>query len=163
MRIFIINIAFCSRRTLKTVLPDGPRSGFPYADSTPLFCCAAPVSGRGSLMNGTTMDIPQARKRACKVKGSVVPLAYRLAVTSRVVAALLGGYLLASLTSVCITQWVPMARADAVITGMLLSFVAYLLAVIWCFACRTAWRAWAGILLPAAVLALVFAAGRWLS
>jgi hypothetical protein len=114
-------------------------------------------------MNGTTMDAPQAQKRVRKAKGTGVSLAYRLAVTSRIIAALFGGYLIAALTSVCITQWVPMARADAVVTGMMSSFLAYLLGVIWCFACRTAWRAWAGILLPAAILAALFGLGRWLS
>ena len=109
------------------------------------------------------MDTSQIKKPARKAKGAQVSLAYRLAVTSRTLAALFGGYLLAALTSVCLTQWLPMSRADAVVTGMLLSFLAYLGAVIWCFACRTALRAWFGILLPAAVLAAVFGLGRWLS
>lgn len=132
-----------------------------------VFCCARPVSNSGLLMNDVTMGAASTRqpvrKRVRKVKGAEVSLAYRLAVTSRIVAALFGGYLMAALTSVCITQWVPMSRADAVVTGMLLSFLTYLLAVIWCFACRTAWRAWAGILLPAAILGVIFAAGRWWS
>jgi hypothetical protein len=63
------------------------------------------------------------------------PLSYRLAVASRSLAALLGGYLLASLASVCITLLTPMAQVDAALTGMMLSFVVYLLAFIGCFAC----------------------------
>ncbi|KFE57746.1 hypothetical protein IV01_02780 [Pseudomonas syringae] len=114
-------------------------------------------------MDGAAMDATQIKKPARKVKSAQVSLAYRLAVTSRALAALFGGYLLAALTSVCLTQWLPMSRADAVVTGMLLSFLAYLGAVIWCFACRSAWRAWAGILLPAAILAALFGIGRWLS
>jgi len=109
------------------------------------------------------MDTPQIKKPARKANSAQVSLAYRLAVTSRTLAALFGGYLLAALTSVSLTQWLPMPRADAVVTGMLLSFLAYLGAVIWCFACRTAWRAWAGILLPAGILAALFCIGRWLS
>ena len=109
------------------------------------------------------MDAPRTNKRVGKAKGSQVSLAYRLAVTSRILAALFGGYLIAALTSITITQWVPMSRADAVVTGMMSSFLAYLLVVIWCFACRTAWRAWAGIVLPAAILAALFGLGRWLS
>ncbi|HEX8595517.1 MAG TPA: DUF3649 domain-containing protein [Pseudomonas sp.] len=109
------------------------------------------------------MDNPQLKKRVRVAKGSAVSMAYRLAVASRILAAVFGGYLVAALTSVCITQWIPMPRADAVITGMLLSFLAYLVAVLWCFACRTAWQAWFGVLLPCAVLAAVFAIGRWLS
>jgi len=57
-----------------------------------------------------------------------LPVSYRLAVTSRVLAAVVGGYLLASLASVCMTLWLPTRRADAVISGMLGSFVFYLLA-----------------------------------
>lgn len=109
------------------------------------------------------MDTPQVKKRARTSKGSAVSMAYRLAVTSRILAALFGGYLVASLTSVCITQWMPMSRADAVITGMSLSFLAYLVAVLWCFASRTAWQAWFGVLMPSAVLAAGFALGRWWS
>lgn len=109
------------------------------------------------------MDTPQLKKPPRKAGSAQVSLAYRLAVTSRTLAALFGGYLLAALTSVCLSQWLPMSRADAVVTGMLLSFLTYLVAVIWCFACRTAWRAWLGILLPAAVLAAIFGIGRWWS
>ena len=42
----------------------------------------------------------------------------------------------------------------------MLSFVVYACGVIWVFATRNAWRAWAGILLPAAVLGGLFLAGR---
>lgn len=138
----------------------------------PLLPSVLPVSAGCALMDGAAMDTPQmdtpqiskrTLKSARNVKAGEVSLAYRLAVTSRIVAALFGGYLLAALTSVCFTQWLPMSRADAVITGMLVSFLAYLGAVIWCFACRSAWRAWAGIVLPAAVLGAVFGLGRWLS
>jgi len=134
-----------------------------HADPTPLLPSVLPFPGGCVLMDGAMMDTSQIKKPARKAKSAQVSLAYRLAVTSRTLAALFGGYLLAALTSVCLTQWLPMPRADAVVTGMLLSFLAYLGAVIWCFACRTAWRAWAGILLPAGILAALFCIGRWLS
>jgi hypothetical protein len=90
-----------------------------------------------------------------------LPVSYRLAVTSRSLAALLGGYLLASMASVCIALLAPLPRVDAVLTGMMLSFVFYLLAFIWCFACRSAWRAWLGVLLPSLVLALINGLAYW--
>jgi hypothetical protein len=96
-------------------------------------------------------------------KPSRVTPGYRWAVASRSIAALFGGYLLAALTSVCVTQWAPMPRVDAVLSGMMLSFLTWLAATIWCFACRTAWRAWLGILLPGVLLAALFGIGRWLS
>ena len=71
-------------------------------------------------------------------KTAGLSLSYRLAVTSRSLAALLGGYLLASVASVCISLVAPLPRVDATLTGLLLSFVFYLLAFIWCFACRSA-------------------------
>lgn len=110
-------------------------------------------------MDSATMGTSVVKKRERKVKSR----AYRLAVTSRILAALFGGYLVAALTSVCITQFLPLSRADAVVTGMLLSFLVYLVAVLWCFACRSALLAWLGMLLPSAVLGAVFACARWLA
>ena len=92
-----------------------------------------------------------------------LPVVYRLAVTSRVLAAVVGGYLMASLAAVCLALWMPASRADAVITGMMSSFVFYLLAVLWCFACRTAWRAWAGVMLPSALFATLAGVGFWMA
>ncbi|NER66086.1 DUF3649 domain-containing protein [Pseudomonas sp. MAFF212427] len=97
-----------------------------------------------------------------KSKAAGLPLSYRLAVTSRSLAALLGGYLLASMGSVCITLLLPMPKADAVVTGMMLSFLFYLVAILWCFACRSAWQAWLGVLLPSAVLALINGLAYWM-
>ncbi|WP_449431223.1 DUF3649 domain-containing protein [Pseudomonas putida] len=97
-----------------------------------------------------------------KSKAAGLSLSYRLAVTSRSLAALLGGYLLASLASVCITLLAPLSQVDATLSGMLLSFVVYLLAFIWCFACRSAWRAWSGVLLPSLVLGMVNGFAYWM-
>ena len=72
---------------------------------------------------------------------------------SRIVAALFGGYALAALTSVAAVA-LPMSRPEAVLTGLLLSFVVYVLAVIWVFAVRSARRAWAGLLVAAVPLQL---------
>ena len=90
-----------------------------------------------------------------------LPVTYRLAVTSRVVAAVLGGYIVAALASVSLSLWVLMPRADAVVTGMMTSFLAYLGAVIWCFACRSAWRAWFGLIVASLILGAVAALAYW--
>ena len=37
-----------------------------------------------------------------------LPVSYRLAVTSRVLAAVVGGYLMASLASICLALWIPL-------------------------------------------------------
>ena len=77
----------------------------------------------------------------------VVPL------LSRIVAALFGGYGFAALTSVAAVA-LPGARSEAVLTGMLASFVVYTGAVVWVFAVRSAWRAWVGLLIASVPLAL---------
>ena len=83
--------------------------------------------------------------------------------TSRVLAAVVGGYLMAALASICLALWMPTARADAVITGMMSSFVFYLLAVLWCFACRNAARAWLGVMVPSVAFAALAGVGWWMA
>ncbi|MGY2490647.1 DUF3649 domain-containing protein [Cupriavidus sp. CP313] len=85
---------------------------------------------------------------------------YRAGVASRAVAAIAGGYALAALTTAALSVWLPMARPDAVTTATLLSFAVYAAAAVWVFAVRSAWRAWAGLALPAALLSGLLAVGR---
>lgn len=75
------------------------------------------------------------------------------ALISRIVAAIAGGYAVAALASVAVLA-LPIDKPQAVITGMLASFAIYAGAVVWVFAVRTAWRAWAGLIVVAAPLAL---------
>lgn len=72
---------------------------------------------------------------------------------SRIAAAIFGGYALAALASVA-TLILPMAREQAVLTGMLASFAVYAGAVVWVFAVRSAVRAWAGLAIAAIPLAI---------
>ncbi|CAG9168497.1 DUF3649 domain-containing protein [Cupriavidus respiraculi] len=88
-------------------------------------------------------------------------LRYRLAVASRAVAAIGGGYVLAAAATTVLSLVLPLSRSEAVVTATLLSFLVYAGAVIWVFAARSAWRAWIGIALPAAALGLAgLALGR---
>ncbi len=103
-----------------------------------------------------------ARTFAMTRKTAGLPLSYRLGVASRSLAALLGGYLLASMASVCIALVAPLPKVDATLTGLLLSFVFYLLAFIWCFACRNAWRAWLGVLAPSLLLGMISGVAYWM-
>ncbi|MCO6417751.1 DUF3649 domain-containing protein [Siccirubricoccus sp. KC 17139] len=81
-------------------------------------------------------------------------------VLSRILAAVVGGYALGALVAIACALLLPFARSEAVITGMMLSFAAYAGAVLWAFAARSAWRAWAGLLLPALLLAAASWVGR---
>lgn len=85
----------------------------------------------------------------------------RLAVTSRLLAALAGGYLLANAVAIFLARLLllgSMARADGVLTAVFVSFLIYVGAVIWAFAARNATRAWVGLLL----LSGFFGAAAWL-
>lgn len=83
-------------------------------------------------------------------------------VFSRSMAAILGGYTLASVTSVFCALALPGPRGQAVLTGMLVAIVICACAALWAFATRTALRAWMGILLPTLLLAAVARAlGAW--
>lgn len=77
-----------------------------------------------------------------------------LGVLSRTLAAIFGGYALAAATSSFLALALPLARSQAVLTGMLSGIVVCACAALWAFATRDALRAWLGILLPAALLAL---------
>lgn len=87
-----------------------------------------------------------------KSKAAGVTLGYRLAVVSRSCAALFGGYLLATMGSICLSLLLPLPAAEAVLVGMMSSFLFFLGAIVWSFAARNAWQAWLGVILPSAVL-----------
>lgn len=83
---------------------------------------------------------------------------YRWVITSRSVAAIFGGYGLAAAFAACLSLVLPqigMSRPDAVLTATMLAFVLHAVAALWAFSCASAWRTWAGILIPAVLLALL--------
>ncbi|WP_236020036.1 DUF3649 domain-containing protein [Sabulicella rubraurantiaca] len=67
---------------------------------------------------------------------------------SRSVAAILGGYGLASLAAMSLAL-LPGPPAEAVLWGMMASYAVMAAAVMWCFAAGSALRAWTGLLIPA--------------
>lgn len=76
---------------------------------------------------------------------------------ARVLTAVFGGYALAALASARLAALCAlfMARADAALTGLLLSFVFYAAAIIWTFSAGTLARAWTALLLAAGLLQLL--------
>jgi hypothetical protein len=72
-------------------------------------------------------------------------------VLSRAAAATFGGYALATTLSILLSRVLPMPKAEAVMTAVLLSFTVYTCAILWAFAVRTAAKAWVGLLIPTAV------------
>ena len=81
-------------------------------------------------------------------------------VLSRVLAAVLGGYAAANAVAVGLAQILPMSQGDAVMTGILLTYIVYAAAVIWVFAARSVRRAWLGILLTTAAFGGLALLGR---
>lgn len=85
-------------------------------------------------------------------KAVVLSARERWAVASRALAAILGGYGVAALFTGALAMHLPGRRSEATLTAMMLSFAVYAGAVIWVFAARSAWQAWLGLAIPAAVL-----------
>lgn len=78
-----------------------------------------------------------------------------LAVMSRVIAAIFGGYAFSTISALFLSYVLPMQRADALLTGIMASFAIYTAAVIWVFAARTSIAAWLGLIVPSAAMAAV--------
>lgn len=74
-------------------------------------------------------------------------------VLSRVIAAIVGGFLLANLISILLSYIVysfsSVAKADGVNISILSSFLLYAASIIWVFSAKTARQAWLGLLIPA--------------
>lgn len=104
----------------------------------------------------TTINTARATGTAPPRRRNALPLSYRLAVLSRLGAAALGGYALAIALPALLSRVLPMPRAEAVMTSLLLSFAIYVCAVLWAFAARNAYRAWLGLLAPALACGMVW-------
>lgn len=79
-------------------------------------------------------------------------------VASRTLAALFGGYGLASLAAACAVT-LPMARSDAVLTGMMVGLVVQAAAAIWVFSAGSAVKAWLGLAAPGVALGILLIQG----
>lgn len=87
-------------------------------------------------------------------------LRYRAGVASRTVAAIGGGYLLASLGTEALALALPLAPVDKVVTATLSGLLLYPCAVMWSFAAAGALRAWLGLGAACALAMLVLLALR---
>lgn len=79
-----------------------------------------------------------------------------LAVGSRCLAALLGGYLFTYALTAAVARLLPLDRVDSLLISSLASFAFYTLAILWAFAARNTWRAWAGVPLALPLAAIGF-------
>jgi hypothetical protein len=82
-------------------------------------------------------------------------LRYRLDVSARALAAIAGGYALAAGVNVALALALKNTgpREEVVMLATMPSFLVWAGAIVWAFAARNVWRAWAGVMIPAAVVA----------
>lgn len=99
--------------------------------------------------------LPDASPPAKRAPAATLDWRVRAAVAVRTVAAIGGGYLLASLATRALAITLPMAAVDAVVTATLTGLVVYPCAVMWCFAARTVPRACLGLAAACALPTLV--------
>jgi len=78
---------------------------------------------------------------------------YRANVAARAAAAALGGYAIAALFAAASARLLPLPRVEAMLPGTMLAFLVVPGVAVWAFLARSAARAWAGVVLVAALLA----------
>ncbi|RQO36997.1 hypothetical protein DBR37_02015 [Herminiimonas sp. KBW02] len=92
---------------------------------------------------------------------------YRWMVASRVLLAVVGGYLLSSLAIIVLAMLLPVLfsapQAEALLTASLWSFVIYGIAVMFVFTAHTVLRAAVGLSFAGILLAVVYAGLRLLA
>lgn len=87
-----------------------------------------------------------------------VDAAYRWSIASRFVAAALGGYVVITLSHLAFMGLLPIARHEALLFSSQTGYLTWTALIVWCFAARTARRAWLGLAIVALPLALL---GAW--
>lgn len=86
---------------------------------------------------------------------------YRLGVASRALAAVGGSYVVTSLAVAALALLLPGREVDRVVAATLTGLLVFPCAVMWCFATRTALRAWLGLLAGGLLLgAIIWIGGR---
>lgn len=75
----------------------------------------------------------------------VVDAAYRWSVVSRIVAAALGGYLIVSLLHMAFIVVLPAELHQSLLFASQTGYLYWTGLIIWCFATRSATRAWVGL------------------
>jgi hypothetical protein len=90
-----------------------------------------------------------------------VSLRYRCGVAARLFAATAGAYGVAALVAIACARGLPLDRIEAVYIGTIAALIAMPVAAMACFWARSAWRAWAGILLCCVLLGAVALATDW--
>ena len=78
-----------------------------------------------------------------------------VAISLQALAAIFGGYLLASASTLFLSAILPLSKTEAVITASLFSFVVYPIAIIWVYVRQDVKRAWLGMVVPSVILVAI--------
>jgi hypothetical protein len=81
--------------------------------------------------------------------------AYRWSVFSRCIAAAVGGYIIVTLLHLAMIVVLPWDSYKSLLFSSQTGYLSYTGIIIWCFAARTARRAWLGLALVALPLVLI--------
>jgi len=75
-------------------------------------------------------------------------------VTSRLLAAVFGGYVFSYAFTAALARLLPLAAVDSLIVATLPAYLVYTAAILWAFAARNLWHAWGGVVtaLPLALI-----------
>jgi hypothetical protein len=74
-----------------------------------------------------------------------------VAVISRVIAAIVGGYVLSNLLSIILSYLLPGSPAEGVMTAMVVSFAVYGAVVIWVYSVKSLQQVWKNILITSGI------------
>lgn len=77
------------------------------------------------------------------------------AIVQRILAAVLGGYALATAASACVAYLLPLPRFDATMIAVLVAICLYTMAILWVFTVRSLGRMWRGLAGSTATCALL--------
>jgi hypothetical protein len=80
---------------------------------------------------------------------------YRANVAARAVAGSVGAYGVAALLAAALARTLPMSKLEAIIPATLLALLVAPAVTLWAFLARGPWRAWAGVLGTALLLAAI--------
>ncbi|WP_249341060.1 MULTISPECIES: DUF3649 domain-containing protein [unclassified Sphingomonas] len=80
---------------------------------------------------------------------------YRANVAARVAAGTVGAYMVAALFAAATARMLPMPKVEAIMPATLLAFLVGPAVTLWAFLARGPWRAWAGVILLAALFAAI--------
>lgn len=79
----------------------------------------------------------------------------KLAVISRVIAAIIGGYVFSNLLSILLSYFLSGSPANAVMTGMVVSFSIYGSVVIWVYSVKSLRQVWQSLLITSSVCIII--------